>query len=587
MADVPSTWRLGEARRLVRDGGAVAVAEEALRRVARASVAEAWIAVTPQAVLLEQAERVDALLAAGAELPLAGVPFAVKDNIDVVGFPTTAGCPEFALVPEASAPVVQRLLDAGALCLGKTNLDQFATGLVGTRSPAYGACANPLVPEYVAGGSSSGSAVAVATGEVVFSLGTDTAGSGRVPAANCGIVGLKPSLGDLPTIGVVPAMPSFDAVSVFAGSVSDAAAVFAVARTSRRRAAPEGARRRIGVVAHDWLGDDDARSCFEAALARVRAFGHEIVDVDGRLLAEAGALVYESALVAERVQAFGAFVAAHEEAVHPATRTILDRARTYEVADILGAHAELAELRERAVRLWVEVDVLVAPTVVRVPTMEEAKRDWFTPSAELGRTTAFVNPLRMCALAVPAGIRSSGVPFGISFVGPDGADDDLLALAAQFAGEAATRGGGTRVDDGAIPAGSAAGAEASRLSIAVVGAHLRGQPLHHQLTDRGATFVASTATSPAYRLYALDTAPPKPGLVRVDDDGVAVEVEVWSLDASAFGSFVAAIPAPLGVGKVELADGSEVTGFLCEPVAISGARDISEFGAWRAYLAAR
>ena len=310
-------------------------------------------------------------------------------------------------------------------------------------------------------------------------------------------------------------------------------------------------------------------ACFELAVEKVRALGHEVVEIDGSLLAEAGALLYESALVMERVESFGAFEVEHPEAVHPATRAILDRARAYDASDVVGALRELAGLRERAVVLWTEVDALVIPTVARVPTLQESVDDLLAPSAELGRLTAFVNPLQMCAVAVP--VVDPHFRRAVRRV--------VRRAERHRRRDARTRGRirrrGLRRFRGTVDA---------RSQLAVVGAHLRGQPLHHQLIDRGATFVTQTTTAAEYRLYALDTVPPKPGLVRVDGDGVAVEVEVWSLEPAAFGDFVAAIPAPLGVGKVRLADGSEVTGFLCEPLAIEGARDISDFGAWRAYL---
>ncbi|HEX5588037.1 MAG TPA: allophanate hydrolase [Acidimicrobiia bacterium] len=570
MGDEATCWSIDAALTATPEDNA----RTALDRVAASPFPEAWISVVPADELLARARAVGALLADGARLPLAGVPFAVKDNIDVAGMPTTVGVPEFAYVPDRSAPVVERLLAAGAMVVGKTNLDQFATGLVGTRSPVFGACRNPLQPEYVAGGSSSGSAVVVATGQVPFSLGTDTAGSGRVPAALCGIVGLKPTAGLLSTGGVFPAMPSFDCVSVFSASIADAAAVLDVTR--RVPAARDSTRpTRVGVpTSIEWLGDDGARARFDAAIARLEALGCAVVEIDASDLYDAGALLYGSALTAERYGAFGAFADAHPDVVHPAIRAILSNARAHSAADVVRAWADLAAARDAVVPMWASVDVLLVPTVARVPTYDEAIGDWFGPSTELGRFTSFVNPLGMSALAVPWGVRDTGVPFGVSFVGPGGADDALLELAARFAGEPA-RGSGRRP---ATP-------DTERFGLVVVGAHLSGQPLNHQLTSLGASLVERTTTAPEYRLFALDTVPPKPGLVRVPGDGAAIEVEVWSLDAEGLGRFVAGIPAPLGVGRVVLADGSEVTGFLCEPHVTAGARDITEFGGWRAFLA--
>jgi allophanate hydrolase len=564
----PTRWSIADARSLVARRSARAVVEELLARRARRPQAAAWTSLVAPEALEARAARVDAMLAAGADLPLAGVPFAVKDNIDVAGIPTTAGCPEYAYVPARSATVVEALLAAGAMFTGKTNLDQFATGLVGTRSPATGPCVNPVDHTFIAGGSSSGSAVVVATGEVSFALGTDTAGSGRVPAALCDVVGLKPTPGVVPVDGVVPAMRSLDCMSAFTGTVHDAATVFEVVGPSASRPGPPPTR--LGIPSPlDWVGDDDARACFERAVELLVATGVSVTEVDGAPARDAGALVYGSALVAERHDAFGAFALAHPDAMDPAVLDVVRRAGAHSATGFAHALATLAALRADAAGWWDEVDALVLPTVARVPTLAEALADPFGPSVELGRLTAFVNPLGLAAVALPAGRRRSGVPFGISLVGPGGTDRDLLALAAAFSGEA---------DEGLRVA-----ARPHRL--AVVGAHLTGQPLNHQLTDRGAVLCGTTTTTADYRLFALDTTPPKPGLVRAPGAGAAIELEVWALDAAAFGEFVAAIPAPLGVGKVTLADGSEVTGFLCEPHALAGAPEITGLGGWRAHLA--
>jgi allophanate hydrolase len=571
MADA-RRWTIPAARDRVRAEGAGAVADELLARRAAASMPEAWISRPSPDELRARAREVDELLATGIELPLAGVPFAVKDNIDVAGVPTTAACEEYAYVPAASAVAVQRLLDAGAVFAGKTNLDQFATGLVGTRSPRYGPCRNPLVPEFIAGGSSSGSAIAVAAGEVPFALGTDTAGSGRVPAALCGVVGVKPTPGAVSTCGVVPAMASYDCVSAFTTTGADAATVFDVLTGPTRgtRSAPK----RLGVLTDvDWHGDDDARTQFDLAVEHAAALGCSITAVDGRALRAAGSLLYGSALVAERHAAFGAFAIDHPAAMDPAVAEIAHRAGEYTGSEVFTALATLRSLVEETAGMWATVDVLLLPTVARVPTFAEAMSDRFGPSQELGRLTAFANPLGLAAVAVPSGRRASGVPFGVSFVGPGGTDDALLALAAAFAGEHA-----------APESTSDLATRPCRL--AVVGAHLSGQPLNHQLTDLGAVLCERTTTAPEYRLFALDTSPPKPGLLRAPDGGgAAIELEVWALDHAALGAFVAAIPAPLGVGKIALADGSEVTCFLCEPHAVEHAREITAYGGWRAYLA--
>ena len=476
-------------------------------------------------------------------------------------------------MPDANATVVQRLLDAGAVCAGKTNLDQFATGLVGTRSPQYGPCRNPVVPEYIAGGSSSGSAVAVASGEVAFALGTDTAGSGRVPAALCGLVGLKPTPGALPNDGVVPAMASYDCVSAFTTTVADAATLFDVL-AGRSATAPLAVTTptRLGIPdAIDWRGDDDARARFADAVDHAVAKGCTVEEFDGHALWEAGAMLYGSALVAERHAAFGAFAAAHPADLDPAVAEIVRRAGEHRGSEVYRALAAMRRLCDEVAARWFDIDAFLLPTVARVPTLAEALADPFGPSTELGALTAFVNPLGLAAVAVPFGVRASGVPFGVSLVGPAGSDRALLARAATFTGET-------------LAEGPAPGDRNHRL--AVVGAHLTGQPLNHQLTDLGAVLCAATTTAPEYRLYALDTSPPKPGLLRARSGaGAAIEVEVWALDDAGLGAFVAAIPAPLGVGRVTLADGSEVTGFLCEPYAVEQAADITASGGWRAYLA--
>lgn len=568
----PPHWPLDEARDLARVRGAGAVVEQLLARRAVAAFPEAWISQPTPDELRARARQIDALVASGASLELAGVPFAVKDNLDVAGIPTTAGCDQYSYIPRRSASSVQRLLDAGAIYAGKTNLDQFATGLVGTRSPQFGPCRNPIDPDFIAGGSSSGSAIVVATGEVCFALGSDTAGSGRVPAGLCGLVGVKPTPGAVPTDGLVPAMESYDCVTAFTVHVADARAVLGVLTGSARTAADRFPTPvRVGVPdLIDWCGDDDARACFDAALARLDALGCVITTIDATALRATGAMLYESALVAERHAAFGEFAAAHPDAMDPAVDQIVQQAGTVPGPEFARALTTLRRLRAEAEQSMLDVDVLATPTVGRVPTFAEAIADPFGPSRELGRLTAFVNPLGLAAVAVPSGVRRSGLPFGVSLVGRSGTDDALLALAAAF-----ERGC-------TLPAPPAS---VGTCAIAVVGAHLSGQPLNHQLTDLGAVLRARTTTAPTYRLFALETTPPKPGLLRVPDGGGRVEVEVWELDRCGFGTFVDAIPAPLGVGKVLLADGSSVTGFLCEPHAVTSAREITEYGGWRAYLA--
>ena len=518
-------------------------------------------------VLRARADELDAIAASGAQLPLHGVPFAVKDNIDVAGVPTTAGVPEYAYLPARNARTVQLLLDAGGICVAKTNLDQFATGLSGTRSPHFGIPRNPVNPDFIAGGSSSGSAVAVASGLVPLALGTDTAGSGRVPAACCGLVGVKPTRARVSTAGVVPASPSFDTVSVFATTCADATVGFdAIAAPAP--ALPSPTRLRVAVPRTlEWFGDTDARSCYEAAVTRLEALGATLFEIDLDPFLEAGGLLYGSALLAERYASFGEFVRAQPEVVDPAVRELVLASADHDAPSAFRALNRLTELREVTNPLWNDADALFLPTIARQPTVAEAVRESIATSRELGTYTNFVNLLDLAAVAVPAGTRCNGLPFGVTFVGAAYSDAPLMLAAAAFVGEPLP----------ALP-------PAADFRIAVVGAHLSGQPLNRQLTDLDAELVATTTTSAAYRLYALPLDPPKPGMVRDPGHGAAIELEVWSLSAEGFGRFVAGVPSPLAIGTVELADGTHVHGFLCEPFAVQGAREITELGGWRAYL---
>jgi allophanate hydrolase len=565
--------------------------EEVLAHITASDRPEIWIHRTDASDLLAQARAQDAVLAAEgpaalARLPLLGIPFAVKDNIDVAGMPTTAACPAFAYVPDESAPVVQKLVAAGALLVGKTNLDQFATGLVGTRSP-YGAVRNAVDPAYVSGGSSSGSAVAVALGMAGFALGTDTAGSGRVPAGLNGIVGLKPTRGLLSTRGVVPACRTLDCVSVFAQDVADAWKVVRVAAgydaqdPYSRPIAPQGVRRRgyrIAVPAQlEFFGDMAAKAAFEATLARLRDLpGCTFGTVDYAPFRDAAALLYQGPWVAERHAAVGAFIDAQPDAAHPVVAGIVNQAREYDATDAFNGRYRLAALRRAAEDSLADYDFLLVPTTPTMPRIADVLERPVELNSQLGYYTNFVNFFDMAALAVPGVSRPDGLPAGVTLIGPAGSDHLLATAAAALLGGA---------DADALAADPLPFAEPT-VRVAVVGAHLAGQPLNWQLLERGARKVAATQTSRHYRLYALPgTTPPKPGLARVDRDGAAIEVEVWELPLRRFGEFVAEIPAPLGIGSLELADGGWVKGFICEPAAIAGATDISAFGGWRAYRA--
>ncbi|WP_444812871.1 allophanate hydrolase [Variovorax fucosicus] len=528
--------------------------------------------------------------------PLAGLRFAIKDNIDAAGVPTTAACPAFERFPAEHAHVVQRLLDAGATLVGKTNLDQFACGLNGTRSP-YGAVPNAFDARYVSGGSSSGSAYVVAAGQVDFALGTDTAGSGRVPAGLNNIVGLKPTKGLLSTRGVLPAAQSVDCVSVFAPTVALALQVLHVARgfdaadpyarPLRLLGAPLPARFLFGVpAALEFFGDQLAAAAFNDAIARLEALGGERVAIDYAPLAEAAALLYDSALVAERYAAVRPFFDAHEADVIEPVRSILASGRNYDAADFVDAQIRLREIAQRVAPMWQHIDLLLVPTAPTHCTIEAMLADPVARNRELGAYTNFVNLLDYAALSVPSSIRPDGLPFGITLIGPCGSDLQLAELGQRYHHATGLTLGATGQP---MPPPVAMPMTSDTVKVAVVGAHLSGMPLNGQLRERGARLVAETQTAPQYRLYALPgTVPPKPGMVRVaPGTGGAIAVEVWEMPVAHYGSFVALIPAPLGIGSLTLADGSSVQGFLCEALALEGAEDITQHGGWRRFISLR
>jgi allophanate hydrolase len=570
---------------------AAAAAERSLAAVAESGRPEVWISRFEANELLATARRIDEAAEAGGDLPLRGLTFAVKDNIDVAGLATTAGCPAYAYRPASDAPAVRALVDAGALCVGKTNLDQFATGLVGTRSP-YGAVRCAVDPERIAGGSSSGSAVAVALGQVDVALGTDTAGSGRVPAALNGIVGVKGTLGTVSTAGVVPACRSFDCVTVFAREVALAEAVLAqltgpLGAAPDRRGFPSDmalappARPAVAVPDEESLGalPPGWLDAFRSACAELESSGCALVPIDLEPFLLAGRLLYGGAFVAERYAAVGDFVDAHKDDVDPTVGAIISAAGNISARQMVDDRSALADLAAAARAQWKRAgaDTLLLPTTTAHPTLDEVAADPVGVNVALGRFTTFLNMLDMCAVAVPAG-TVGGLPFGVSCIGPAFSDPVQLDLA-------------RRVEH--LPPGSRAptwlGARRGRLAppaipIAVVGAHLTGQPLNVQLTDRGARLLGAARTAPCYRLHALATEPPKPGLRRVERDGSHIELEIWELAPSRLADFVASVPSPMAIGTVMLEDGSRVPGFLCEPVALQDAPDISAFGGWRRYL---
>jgi allophanate hydrolase len=575
--------------------------ERVLARIVAVDRPEVWISRVDSEQLLQQARGLDLLLqqegaAVLARMPLFGVPFAIKDNIDALGLPTTAGCPSFAFAPVRSATVVEKLQASGALLVGKTNLDQFATGLVGTRSP-YGAVRNAIDPAYVSGGSSSGSAVAVALGLVGFALGTDTAGSGRVPAGLNGIVGLKPTRGLLSTRGVFPACRTLDCVSIFARTVADAWQVTAVAagydaEDSYSRSVPmTGVRQRGYRIAIpstlEFFGDAAAEQAFAATLERLRAQGDcQFGSVDYAPFSQAAALLYQGPWVAERLAAVGDFFASGRDEMNPVVAGIIGQGEQYSAVDTFNGVYRLAELRRQAEAQLAGYDFLLVPTTPTMPTLADLEREPVLANSQLGYYTNFVNFFDMAALSVPMLPRSDGLPAGITLVGACGTDQ-LLAAAAQHL-QARLEGGAAapevRVAFEPLPFNE------PTVQLAVVGAHLEGQPLNWQLTERGARKIATTCTAPCYRLYALaGTTPAKPGLQRCKPglDGVAIEIEIWELPLRRFGEFVAEVPAPLAIGSLETADGAWVKGFVCESFAIDTAQDISDHGGWRAYLAQR
>ena len=558
------------------------------------------------AIFISLREEADVLadaraLARGADktLPLYGIPVAIKDNIDVKGLPTTAACPAYLYRPANDAACVARLREAGAFILGKTNLDQFATGLVGVRTP-YGIARNLFDPKLVPGGSSTGSALAVAAGFAPLALGTDTAGSGRVPAGFSNIIGLKPSRGLVSTVGVVPACHTLDCVSVFSLTVDDAVTALQVigapdaadpAATPRAlpSTGPMPREVKIGVPLKGQLlffGDRASEAAYDAALARLVTLGAKIIEIDIEPFYAAARLLYEGPWVAERFLTVKALIASSPESMHPVTRQILLAGAHGTAADTFAALYRLEALQRTRDRTFRAIDVMVVPTAPTIYTIQQVLADPIDLNSRLGTYTNFVNLLDMCGLAVPAAMRPDGTPFGITLLAPAGEDAALAAIGREF--HAAT----------GLPLGAlnyrppplqelAAKPAHNEIAIAVVGAHLSGMPLNGELRAAGARLIECTATAPHYRLYALSgTRPPKPGLLRVKNGaGAAIELEVWAMSEAAFGRFVAAVPPPLSIGTLVLNDGRSVKGFLVEAEAVTGARDISSFGGWRAFMA--
>jgi allophanate hydrolase len=578
--------RIGVLRSLYRSGQLTptALIEAIFHRLGAAGEDHVWISRVPRA---EALRRVATLKPEDPGLPLYGIPFAVKDNLDVEGLPTTAGCPAFRYLPKRSAVVVEKLLTAGAILIGKTNMDQFATGLVGVRSP-YGIPKNPFDERYVPGGSSSGSAVAVAKGFVSFSLGTDTAGSGRVPAAFNNIVGWKPTPGLVSTEGVVPACRSLDCVSVFALTCEDAAYV---ASTVGEAIHVGGADQPAGPVAtfrfgipsteaRAFFGDPETPALFELAIENLRELGGTPIVIDMEPLGEVARLLYDGPWIAERMAGLKGFLEQHADDVFPVTRSIIERGARYSAVQAFEGFYRLQELRQCVKPMWDQVDVLLLPTAGTTYRLDEVAADPIATNSNLGFYTNFVNLLGYSALAIPSGFDSRGLPFGVTLIGPVNHDGALLRL-----GDRLQRFGGLRLGATEEIVSARNAAMHDHTILAVVGAHLRGLPLNWQLIENGAIFVRKCRTAPAYRLFELpNSTPPKPGLARVAEGGVPIEVELWQIPLKRFGQFVDFVPAPLAIGSVMLETGEVVKGFLCESAALGASRDISHYGGWKAFL---
>lgn len=564
---------------------ALSVMEDTLERIAAydAIQPQIWISRFAPDDLLAAARSIDARVAAGESLPLAGVPFAAKDNIDVAGLGTTAACPAFAYSPARSATVIERLTAAGAICIGKTNLDQFATGLNGTRSP-YGAPRNAFNRAYVSGGSSSGSSVAVAAGLVPFALGTDTAGSGRVPAAFQHLIGFKPSKGRWSNRGLVPACRTLDCITAFTETTDDARLVDSVIAGfdaadpySRPLVDQPLARRTIGVPRRDqrvWFGDGESEFLYDRALKTLAGLA-DIVEIDLAPFQEAAQLLYGGPWVAERTAAMAAILADDPDAIDPTVREVVEPGKAMSAVELFNGMYRMAELKRQTDLLWDSIDMLAFPTTGTTYRVAELLAAPVALNSALGFYTNFVNLLDMAALAVPAGIRHNATGFGVTLIGPAGTDLALLDAADAYLAVAN------------LPSTPPLDLEGKMqtVKLAVVGAHLKDMPLHWQLTSRDATFVGAFETAPTYRLYAMaDSVPPKPALVH-STDGAAIAVEVYELGVAEFGSFVVEVPAPLAIGTVTLSDGSSVKGFVAEPRALTGAEDITALGGWRAFIA--
>lgn len=596
---IPMGWTLARWRKAYSESASPATLiknlHKTLKKIDASASENCWISLATTEQINTQLNALEQLLHTHqgkiAELPLYGIPFAVKDNIDARGFETTAACPSFAYTPTEDAFVVKQLKDLGAIVMGKTNLDQFATGLVGTRSP-YGKGKNPFHENYISGGSSSGSAIAVARGYVPFALGTDTAGSGRIPAGFNHIVGLKPSKGLLSTRGVVPACKSLDCVSIFALNTQDAQQLLNFAQGFDRedpfsRTAPAANANKpiktLGIPKNSsWFEDEQQERSYLSALETAKELGYTLKEIDFAPLFEIASLLYQGPWVAERYAAVGKFIEKNTPDLDATVKQIItggvqgvNGQNLGTAADLFHAEYKLKRLMRDVDSIFTLVDALFVPTAPCFPTVQAIVNEPILVNSRLGTYTNFVNLADLCAIAVPSNSRSDGLPFGITIITPAFNESALLNIAHQWQAQLALPSAPTLLGD----------AKDEQVDIAVVGAHLTGMPLNHQLTTRGAQLVEQTKTSADYRLYALaGTIPPKPGLTRVNKDGQEILVEIWRMNSKAFGEFTKEVPRPLGIGNLTLIDGREVKGFICEGQAIDNATDITAFGGWRAYI---
>ena len=571
------------------------VMEEVYRRIAVANDPGIFLHLFDQDVTLSEARKLGSFNL--NDKPLWGIPFVIKDNIDAEGAPTTAACPEFSYIADQDAFVVKCLRDAGAILIGKTNLDQFATGLVGVRSP-YAPPKNAIDPDIIPGGSSSGSAVAVALGLVSFSLGTDTAGSGRVPAALNGIVGLKPTLGAISNSGVVPACRTLDTVSIFSLSVEDAHAVLSSAAVydssdSYARTVPKPllgqpqSKFKVGIPdsqTREFFGDALQSDAFEITFKDIQALGGEIVELDFTQFYDVAEMLYEGAWVAERYTVVEDLLRDNPDALHPVFKKIVKTAENFSSADVFRGLYRLQELKQIVLPLIAGVDFLCVPTIPTFYTVTDLEDDPIGPNSRLGTYTNFVNLLDLCGIAVPTTPRSDGRPGSVTILAPADQDSRVAAIASALQQKCKAPLGATDWELSPPTVGLPVPI-ADEFLIAAVGAHMSGLPLNYQLTDLGARFIQEAKTAPVYRLYSLPGGPPyRPGLIN-DETGTAIDLEIWAIPRYQFGEFMQGIPHPLGIGTLALENGDLVKGFICEPCGILGAEDITHFSGWRNYLA--